>query len=129
MSYLLANEKKMWVIVSYAGLTLDLLRNSTSAGDLDNDAVLESVTELEYVAVRGEASPSNPSHKRVSKEVYSLNGYDTKPSINLLHQIQVKLLRKFKIFTLFYPETISTRIKIIILLRFCTQNLIKINIW
>ncbi|WP_342259949.1 hypothetical protein [Candidatus Tisiphia endosymbiont of Metellina segmentata] len=42
-------------------LTLDFFRNSTSAGDLDNDAALESVTELEYAAVRGEASPSNPS--------------------------------------------------------------------
>ncbi|WP_410520824.1 hypothetical protein [Candidatus Tisiphia endosymbiont of Dascillus cervinus] len=40
---------------------IDLLRNSTSAGDLYVDAVLESVTELEYAAVRGEASPSNPS--------------------------------------------------------------------
>ncbi len=41
-------------------LTLDFFRNSTSAGDLDNDAVLESVTKLEYAAVRGEASPSHP---------------------------------------------------------------------
>ncbi|WP_410520804.1 ankyrin repeat domain-containing protein [Candidatus Tisiphia endosymbiont of Dascillus cervinus] len=40
---------------------LDLLRNSTSVGDLYIDAVLESVTELEYAAVRGEASPSNLS--------------------------------------------------------------------
>ncbi len=42
-------------------MTLDLFRNSTSAGDLYVDAVLESVTEPEYAAVRGEASPSNPS--------------------------------------------------------------------
>ncbi|BFD46859.1 MAG: hypothetical protein DMENIID0002_15050 [Rickettsia endosymbiont of Sergentomyia squamirostris] len=42
-------------------LSLDLFRSSTSAGDLDNDAALESVTELEYAAARGEASPSNPS--------------------------------------------------------------------
>lgn len=41
-------------------IKIDLLQNSTSAGDLDNDAVLESVTELEYAAVRGEASPSHP---------------------------------------------------------------------
>ncbi len=40
---------------------LDFFRNSTSAGDLYVDAVLESSRTLEYAAVQGEASPSNPS--------------------------------------------------------------------
>ncbi len=41
--------------------TIDLFRNSTSAGDLYVDPVLESSRTLEYAAVRGEVSPSNPS--------------------------------------------------------------------
>ncbi|WP_410521326.1 hypothetical protein [Candidatus Tisiphia endosymbiont of Myopa tessellatipennis] len=41
--------------------TLDFFRNSTSAGDLYVDAVLESSRTLEYAAVLRSASPSNPS--------------------------------------------------------------------
>ncbi|WP_410521110.1 type II toxin-antitoxin system RelE/ParE family toxin [Candidatus Tisiphia endosymbiont of Melanophora roralis] len=40
---------------------LDFFRNSTSAGDLYVDAVLESSRTLEYAAVLRSASPSNPS--------------------------------------------------------------------
>ncbi|WP_410521680.1 hypothetical protein [Candidatus Tisiphia endosymbiont of Psammoecus bipunctatus] len=41
-------------------LLIDFFRNSTSAGDLYVDAVLESSRTLEYAAVLRSASPSNP---------------------------------------------------------------------
>ncbi len=41
--------------------TIDLFRNSTSAGDLYVDAVLESSRTLEYAEILRSASPSNPS--------------------------------------------------------------------
>ncbi len=42
---------------------IDFLHNSTFAGNLCVDPVLESVTEFEYAAGRGSVSPTNSSAK------------------------------------------------------------------